>query len=88
MKKKMLVIHPGDNVGVMLQKADAGDTCTHGEKSIRIMDATEFAHKIALADIPKDATIRKYGEEIGYALSDIKKGQWVHNHNMGCRRGR
>ena len=88
MKKKLLVIHSRDNVGVLLEKTEAGDTCTHGQKNIQILENTEFAHKIALVDIPADANIFKYGEEIGYALADIKKGQWIHNHNMGCRRGK
>lgn len=88
MKKKLLIIHSRDNVGVLLQKAGTGDICTHGQKDIKILENTEFAHKIALADIPADTTVFKYGEEIGYALTDIKKGQWVHNHNMGCRRGK
>ncbi|MDF1593442.1 MAG: UxaA family hydrolase [Desulfobacterales bacterium] len=88
MKKKLLVIHSRDNVGVLLQKAEAGDICTHEKKTIKILKNTEFAHKIALTDIPAEATVFKYGEEIGYALTDIKKGEWVHNHNMGCRRGK
>ena len=88
MKKKMLVIHPLDNVGVLLEKAEAGDLFTFEQRNIKVLEDTEFPHKIALADIPVDAVIFKYGEEIGYALTDIKTGQWVHNHNMGCRRGK
>jgi hypothetical protein len=88
MKKKLLVIHPMDNVGVLLEKAGAGDSFTFRQKTIKVLEDTEFAHKIAMVDIPAEAVIFKYGEEIGYALTDIKKGQWVHNHNMGCRRGK
>lgn len=88
MKKKLLVIHPKDNVGVLLQKAAAGDVCVHENQDVKVLEDTGFAHKIALVDIAADGLILKYGEEIGYALTDIKKGQWVHNHNMGCRRGK
>ena len=88
MKKKLLVIHPTDNVGVLLEKSEAGEIFAFEQKNIKVLGDTEFAHKIALVDIPADTVIFKYGEEIGYALTDIKKGQWVHNHNMGCRRGK
>ena len=84
----MLVIHPKDNVAILLEQAAAGDFCEHAGKKIKILEDTEFAHKIALTDISQNALIYKYGEEIGYALVNIKRGQWVHNHNMGCRRGR
>ena len=39
-------------------------------------------HKIALCDIAKDAYIVKYGQIIGRAAADIKKGEWVHSHNV------
>jgi galactarate dehydratase len=34
-------------------------------------------HKVALADIPADAPIVRYGEVIGYAIGAIAKGAWV-----------
>ena len=34
-------------------------------------------HKTALIDIAKDAPILRYGEIIGYAVSDIRAGEWV-----------
>lgn len=38
--------------------------------------------KKALCDIKKGEKIRKYGEIIGHATSDIKKGEIVHMHNL------
>ena len=40
-------------------------------------------HKIALVSIPVNTEIRKYGEVIGLAISDIGEGEHVHVHN--CR---
>ncbi len=77
-----------DNVGVVLEGADIGDSCEFHNNLIKIIEPIEFAHKIALTDINKDEYVVKYGENIGYALTDIKKGQWVHVHNMGCDRGK
>ena len=88
MKRKMLVIHDSDNVGVLLESADKDDFFEYKDGEIRILEPVEFAHKIALGQIRKDEPIFKYGEEIGYALTDIQQGQWIHNHNMGCDRGK
>ena len=88
MEKRLLVINAKDNVGVLLESARKGDTCMYEGAPIQIIEPIDFAHKVALADIATEENIVKYGENIGYALVDIKKGQWVHNHNMGCRRGK
>ena len=39
-------------------------------------------HKIALQDIQKGEFVIKYGEIIGRATDTIKKGEWVHTHNI------
>lgn len=88
MERRVLVMDRKDNVGVVLDKAATGDTCTHDEKPIAILNDIDFAHKVAITDIPKDDLIIKYGQEIGYAEKNIRKGEWVHVHNMGCRRGK
>jgi len=42
----------------------------------------ENGHKYALCDIKCGENIMKYGNPIGHATSDIKKGDHVHSHNM------
>ena len=39
-------------------------------------------HKYALSDIAKGENVIKYGNPIGHATEDIKKGSHVHTHNM------
>lgn len=39
-------------------------------------------HKYAVRDIKKGENIIKYGNPIGHATCDIKKGDHVHSHNM------
>ena len=39
-------------------------------------------HKYALRDIKAGENIIKYGNPIGHAIVDIKKGEHVHNHNI------
>ena len=38
--------------------------------------------KYALRDIPKGENVVKYGNPIGHATKDIRKGEWVHSHNL------
>ena len=88
MKKRMLIMEPNDNVGVMLEAIRQNDSATFERTTVPALDEIDFAHKIALRDIEKGEDIIKYGEVIGYALMDIQKGQWVHIHNMDDIRGR
>ena len=39
-------------------------------------------HKYALCDIKNGENIIKYGNPIGHATADIKKGEHIHTHNM------
>jgi len=88
MERKLLVLNDQDNVGVILETAEKGDRCIHMDTPIEILESVEFAHKIAIVDIPGKGWVVKYGENIGYATTDIKKGQWIHTHNMACDRGK
>ncbi len=42
----------------------------------------EDGHKYALCDIKAGENIIKYGNPIGHATQDIKKGEHVHSHNV------
>jgi len=42
----------------------------------------ENGHKYAICDIKCGENIMKYGNPIGHATEDIKKGDHVHSHNM------
>ena len=48
----------------------------------------EFAHKVSVVPLKKGDPVIKYREEIGYMLTDAPVGTWIHNHNMGCDRGK
>lgn len=39
-------------------------------------------HKLAVRDIKKTETLRKYGEIMGRATQDISRGSHVHDHNV------
>ena len=42
----------------------------------------KLGHKIALTDIKQGEYVFKYGHIIGRAKQDIKKGEWIHTHNL------
>lgn len=82
MEKRMLVLATGDNVGVLMEDAAKGDIAVCKDISVTCLDDVPYCHKVALTDIPRHENFIKYGEIIGYAMRDIKKGEWVHTHNL------
>ncbi len=75
-------INDKDNVAVALKPIPAKSIVTIGEKSIEALEEIPQGHKIALDDIKSGSEIIKYGCRIGYAKEDIKKGAWIHTHNL------
>ncbi len=83
MPARLIIINPKDNVAIALadlKKGERVEVPGNGE----IIPATDipYSHKIALADIPKGADVFKYGEIIGEAKENIRKGDWIHTHNL------
>ena len=75
-------INDKDNVAVALKPIPAKSTITIGEKTIEALEEIPQGHKIALEDISSGSEVIKYGCRIGYAKENIKKGAWVHTHNL------
>ena len=75
---KAIKINPKDNVAVVPQNVEAGQTVQVVETS-EVFTATEFikaGHKMALSDFQKDDTVIKYGIPIGKMKLDAPKGSW------------
>lgn len=79
-----IVINEKDNVATALKDCKSGDTL--GE--FVLLEDIFKGHKFATKDIAKGEIIMKYGEAIGKASCDIKKGSHVHVHNIEGIRGR
>lgn len=78
----VLKINPKDNVCTALERMSAGyKDVLEGEELVIVTDVP-YGHKIAVRDIKKDELVIKYGEVIGKAVRDIKKGSHVHTHNI------
>jgi len=87
-----LMLSTKDNVATALQDIDAGSEASvrigKDVRKVKALERIPFGFKIAMADIPRGAAVMKYGETIGTASVDIKKGQLVHVHNLEGARGR
>lgn len=79
---QLVKINDTDNVAVLIQDAEAGAELQSRDICITAEERIPAGHKIALRDIAAGEKIIKYGFPIGTAASDIKKGHWVHVHNV------
>jgi len=87
MKDNILVIHPRDNVAVALRTLAAGEQAAGGGiAGFPALEEIPASHKIALRDIAAGEEIIKYGETVAVSTREIKKGQWVHTHNLESQR--
>lgn len=79
-------IEKRDQVITVVERAEAGTSIEYADGDRRMqVTASEMIpqyHKAACEDISKGSAVYKYGEIIGIATEDIKKGMWVHTHNL------
>jgi len=78
MQSALLVLAPGDNVGVATAPLPAASPLPGGGS---VTGPIEPGHKVALQPIELGAEIVKYGQVIGRATRPIPAGAHVHGHN-------
>ncbi len=87
MKENALLIHPRDNVAVALRNLAAGEEVkAKGIAGFAVLQDIPPSHKIALRNIPAGEEIIKYGETVAVCTRPIRKGEWVHIHNLESKR--
>lgn len=85
--EKVLIIHPKDNVAVALKNLSAGEVVTApGIEPFAALEEIPVGHKIALRDLAQGEEIIKYGETVALSKQGIRKGEWVHTHNLESQR--
>lgn len=77
-----IYINSRDNVITALTLIEKGSILETEKDAITLLDDIPVGHKAALCDIKEGENVVKYGIEIGHATRDIKKGEWVHTHNI------
>jgi altronate dehydratase len=74
---------------VALRTIGAGEkVLARGMEGFKALEGIPASHKIALRDISEEEEIIKYGETVAVSNRLIKKGQWVHTHNLESKRWR
>jgi altronate dehydratase len=87
MPDNVLLIHPRDNVFVALRDLKKGESAIlKGVENFLILEDIPASHKVARQDIPAGEEIIKYGEVVAVSKKEIKKGEWVHTHNLESQR--
>jgi hypothetical protein len=84
MQKRGMLLHPEDNVVVVLEATKAGDPVeiNPGGEILVSHDDVNFGHKLARFDLEADQAVVKYGNPIGKTLQAISGGCHVHVHNI------
>jgi (2R)-sulfolactate sulfo-lyase subunit alpha len=88
------VVHDeNDSVGVVVvEGVKAGDTLTgwimDQDRLITFKAANDIpiGHKLAIKPLAKDATVIKYGTDIGRVVAPIGLGEHAHVHNIKTKR--
>ena len=71
---KTIKINPADNVAVALEVLKANETIEVEGQVLTLNTDIPAGHKFLLTDLSAGENIIKYGNPIGHATEDIKKG--------------
>ena len=75
----IIKLNAKDNIAVAPMNIPSGSEIN---STLKAQTNIPFGHKISLEDIKKGDLIYKYGQIIGIAFEEIKKGSHVHSHNL------
>ena len=85
-KINAILIHNKDNVVTATEPLHPGDVARYQKdrevEDIIVTEEIPKFHKIALVDIQEPNPVYKYGQLIGEAIKNIRKGGHVHDHNI------
>ncbi len=82
MDKRLILLHPDDNVLVLSCDLPAKTALTVDGAVITLPHNIAIAHKMARRDIAAGDKIIKYGVPIGSSVAAIARGEHVHSHNV------
>ena len=76
-------LHSSDNVATLLDDADGAARVIGAQpQEIQLREKIQRGHKVALRDIAAGEAVVKFGVRIGHATQPIRRGTWVHLHNL------
>jgi altronate hydrolase len=80
-----VLLRDNDNVAVLKRPLKSGDHLVNGSIDLTAAESIGAGHKIAVAEIPDGAPVRRYGQIIGFAQGRIAPGAHVHTHNVAMK---
>jgi altronate hydrolase len=78
-------LHPDDDVAIAKVPLPPGMRVAGPEGKFEVHRLVGIGHKVALRHVKADAPVRRYGQVIGFATTDIVPGDHVHTHNLAVR---
>jgi altronate hydrolase len=78
--------NPSDTVAVVTADVSPAMRVDVDGDSLLVLDVIPSGHKIATAALSAGQRVIKYGQPIGLATTDIRRGQHVHVHNLRSAR--
>ncbi len=72
---------PSDNVGIITNPSGLAKGTVVLDK-IALEQDIPMGHKVALEELEAGSAVIRYGQTIGFANKDIRKGQWVNEGNI------
>ncbi len=81
-KKSYIIMNLTDNCATALNEIQKNTKFEINGSIIEINQNISLGHKFALKNIKKGELVKKYGQSIGIATKDIKRGDWIHTHNL------
>jgi len=82
-KRRIIHLHPDDNICVATQNLEAGAVIPVGDAAVELRVPIRLGHKVAVRPIAAGQPVRKYGQIIGASTAKIEPGEHVHTHNLG-----
>jgi altronate hydrolase len=77
-----IYLHADDNIVVAARNAPLGTEAPINGHVVAAKQPIDLGHKMATRAIPRGAPVKKFGQTIGFASTDIAPGTWVHTHNV------
>ncbi len=78
----ILKINDGDNVAVAIETIPEGTQVPVGNETVTAVTEIPAGHKMALRDLAAGEAVVKYGYPIGHTKEAVRKGEWIHTHNL------
>src|SRR5688572_10781210 len=86
-REQAILLHAADDVVIAKENLEAGALILAAGARLQLRQSIRAGHKIARRHVKSGSPLRRYGQIIGYATSDVELGDHVHVHNLEAGAG-